>query len=74
MSMADVEKHFNYCDIGEWDVLALSDGKLLGYGYNWLIKDRLVPGNYLGCDKGEMLIMTKNPSSSPYHRPPLDWN
>ena len=50
MSMADVKQHISYCDIAEWDVLALSDGKYIGYGYNWLIKDRLVPGNYLGCD------------------------
>ena len=58
MSMADVKLHFLQCAIGEWDVVALSDGKFIGYGYSFLEDERIIPGNYLGCTKGQMLIMT----------------
>ena len=71
MSIADVRKHFAQCDIGEWGVVALADGKFIGYGYDFLEDNRLIPGNYLGCTHGEMLIMTSENTHSLGH---LDWN
>ena len=74
MSMADVRKHYDYCNIGEWEVVALSDGKYEGYGYSFILDQRLRAGNYLGCSRGELLIMTSNIQGGSQYTQTHDWH
>ena len=73
MTMDDVRRNYAECYIGQYDVVALADGKFDGYGYHWILDYRLHAGNYLGCPDIEyMLIMTDENHGKKQQT--LDWN
>ena len=70
MTVSDVWKNRMECYLEKDDVVALADGQFDGYGYNWIIANRLHQGKYLGCSDLEwMLIMTDIDQSHPGY----DW-